>query len=412
MKVLIINVVCGTGSTGRICADLARQFLANGDEVKIAYGRGSSIPEEFRDMAVRIGSDTDFRLHALNTRLFDAHGFGSRRATREFLNWAERYKPDLLWLHVIHGYYIQVEMLFQWIKQHPKLQVKWTMHDCWAFTGHCSHFLMTDCKQWKTQCLHCPELREYPSCYGLGSVRRNFTRKCRAFTGVKNMTIITPCQWLADLVKQSFLKDYPVEIHYNTIDKLVFQPTPSDFRERYGLQGKQIVLGVSSVWDKTKGLHDFLKLAQMLDGGYALVLVGMPEKLIHSLPKRIPGLRRINPEAEPAAIYAPARSSEYEVPPCDTGGAESVVIQPGAEALYEAITGGKWVEKQSLVGKLVCMPRTSNQKELAAIYTAADVFINPTYEDTFPTVNLEARACGTRVVTYDTGGCRETLCQE
>ena len=273
---------------------------------------------------------------------------------------------------------------------------------------------MADCNQWKTQCRHCPELREYPSCYGIGSVQRNFARKRRAFTGVQNMTIITPCRWLADLVKQSFLKAYPVEVHYNTIDKEIFQPTPSDFRERYGLEGKRIVLGVSSVWDKTKGLNDFLKLAQMLDGRYAMVLVGLPEKLIRSFPKLLPGLRRLNPEGEPEAIYAPTQSAENTEALCDAHfeSQESVVIQPGADALYEAITGCKWVEKKSTMAKLVCMPRTSNQQELAAIYTAADVFVNPTYEDTFPTVNLEARACGTRVVTYDTGGCRETLCQD
>ena len=158
------------------------------------------------------------------------------------------------------------------------------------------------------------------------------------------MTLITPSQWLADLVKQSFLKEYPVEVHYNTIDTNVFKPTPSDFRERYGLVGKKIVLGVASIWDERKGLRDFYKLAQMLDDQYAIVLVGLSEKQIKELPKNILGIRR-----------------------------------------------------------------TNSPQELAAIYTAADVFFNPTYEDNYPTVNLEAEACGTRVVTYDVGGCKETI---
>lgn len=158
------------------------------------------------------------------------------------------------------------------------------------------------------------------------------------------MTLITPSKWLADLVKQSFLREYPVEVHYNTIDTSVFKPTPSDFRERYGLVGKKIVLGVANVWDERKGLQDFYKLPEMLDDRYAIVLVGLSEKQIKELPKNILGIRR-----------------------------------------------------------------TNSPEELAAIYTAADVFFNPTYEDNYPTVNLEAEACGTRVVTYDTGGCGETI---
>lgn len=329
MKCLIINSVCGIGSTGRICTDLAQQLEAEGNEVKIAYGRKGTVPEQFQKYAVRIGTDFDCKMHAIQTRLFDTHGFGSKHATKEFLKWAEEYKPDLLWLHNLHGYYINVEMLFDWIKKHPEMQVKWTLHDCWAFTGHCSY---------------CSQLRRYPACFAMSSVSKNFERKRKAFTGVKNMTLITPSKWLADLTRQSFLKEYPVEVHYNTIDTSIFKPTPSDFRERYGLQDKVIVLGVANVWEDRKGLFDFYKLAQMLDEKYAIVLVGLSEKQIKELPKNIKGIQR-----------------------------------------------------------------TNSPQELAAIYTAADVFVNPTYEDNYPTVNLEAQACGTRVITYDTGGCKETL---
>ena len=152
MKVLFINSVCGIGSTGRICTDLAQQLEAEGNEVRIAYGRKGTIPEKFQKYAVRIGMDLDCKLHAIQTRLFDTHGFCSKRATKKFLEWAEAYKPDLLWLHNLHGYYINVEMLFAWIKKHPEMQVKWTLHDCWAFTGHCSHFTMVKCEQWKDHC--------------------------------------------------------------------------------------------------------------------------------------------------------------------------------------------------------------------------------------------------------------------
>ena len=440
MKVLLINSVCGIGSTGRICTDLAQKFEAAGDEVKIAYGRKGTVPEQFQKYAVRIGTDWDCKMHAIQTRLFDTHGFGSKHATKKFLQWAEEYKPDLLWLHNIHGYYINVEMLFDWIKKHPEMQVKWTLHDCWAFTGHCSHFTAVKCAQWKSHCSYCSQLRRYPACYAMSSVRRNFARKRAAFTGVPNLTLITPSKWLADLVKQSFLKEYPVEVHYNTIDTTIFKPTPSDFRERYGLQDKIIVLGVANVWEDRKGLFDFYKLAEMLDDHYAIVLVGLSEKQIEDLPKNIKGIQRTNSPKELVAIYTaadvfvnPSVEETFGMTPVEAQacGAPSIVYEGTAcaevaeqngnkvvpqdvNALYKAITGEKfmrWGKKHSKKRgcTIVAIPRTNSPQELAEIYTAADIFANPTYEDNYPTVNLEAQACGTKVVTYDTGGCRETL---
>lgn len=342
MKVLLINSVCGIRSTGRICTDIAAELEAQGHEVKIAYGR-EHVPEKAKKYAVRIGTDWDVRAHGVLSRVLDAHGLGSKHATRAFLKWAEEYSPDLLWLHNIHGYYINYEMLFAWIKKHPEMEVRWTLHDCWAFTGHCAYFTMAKCDQWKEHCTACIQKKRYPASLLLDRCRRNFDRKKAAFTGVERLTLITPSQWLADLVKQSFLKEYPVEVHYNKIDTSVFKPTPSDFRKEYGLEGKKIVLGVASVWDERKGLDDFIKLANMLDDSYAIVLVGLSEKQIRNLPKEIIGIRR-----------------------------------------------------------------TNSTQELAAIYTAADVFVNPTYEDNYPTTNIEAIACGTPVVTYDTGGSGES----
>ena len=346
MRVLIINSVCGIGSTGRICTDLAQQFEKDGHEVKIAYGRSGRVPEQFKKYAVRIGSDFDVKLHALQTRLFDTHGFGSKNATKKFLTWAEKYNPDLVWLHNIHGYYINVEMLFAWLKTRPHMQVKWTLHDCWPFTGHCPHFTMANCNKWQTHCENCPRLRRYPAAFWDNSYN-NFERKKAAFTGVKNMHLITPSKWLAGLLKQSFLKEYPVQVIYNTVDKNIFKPTPSNFRQKYGIENKKIILGVASVWDDTKGLKDFMELAKILDEKHIIVLVGLTEKQLKNLPSNCIGIKR-----------------------------------------------------------------TNSPQKLAGIYTAADVFFNPTYEDNYPTVNLEAQACGTPVITYDTGGAGETIYTE
>ena len=344
MKVLLINVVCGTGSTGKICGALAQQYEQEGHEVKIAFGRDGIVPEQFRKYAVRIGNDLDVRLHALYTRLTDRHGFASLVSTRRFIKWASKYDPDVVWLHNIHGYYINIELLFNWIKSRPNMQVKWTLHDCWTFTGHCSHFVFVGCDKWKTGCFLCPQKKEYPASAMCDASSWNYKKKKALFTGVSNMTLITPSQWLANLVKESFLQEYPVEVVYNTINTDIFKPTQGNFRERYGLRDKKVLLGVATVWGPRKGLDDFVKLANMLDDSYKIVLVGVTAEQAKTLP-----------------------------------------------------------------GNVLPIHRTNNQKELAEIYTTADIFLNFTYEDTYPTVNLEAQACGTKVITYDTGGCSETL---
>ncbi len=343
MRVLIINSVCGIRSTGRICTNIADKLSAEGYEVKIAYGR-ETVPEKYQKYAIKIGSMLDQKLHGICTRLLDEHGFASKKATAKFLKWAEEYNPDLLCLHNLHGYYINIEMLFAWIKNHPNMRVKWTLHDCWAFTGHCTHFSVVQCKQWKTHCLHCTQKGRYPSSLLKDNCKNNFNRKKAAFIGVKNMTLITPSQWLADLVKQSFLKEYPIEIHYNTIDKTIFKPTPSDFRERYALRDKKIILGVASVWDDRKGLDDFIQLSKMLDNKYSVVLIGLSEKQLKRLPKNIIGIKR-----------------------------------------------------------------TNSTKELAEIYTAADVFINPSKEETFGLTTIEAQACGTATIVYRNTACEEVV---
>lgn len=396
MKVLLINSVCGIRSTGRICTDLAQQFEKEGHEVKIAYGRVDEVPAQFQKYAVRIGNDMDLKAHALKTRVLDEHGFGSKRATKEFLKWAEDYNPDLVWLHNIHGYYINIEMLFDWIKRRPNMQVKWTLHDCWAFTGHCSHFIAVGCDQWKKQCVQCCQKNEYPSSKLKDNCRSNYLRKKKAFTGVKDLTLITPSKWLADLTRESFLKEYPVEVVYNTVDTKVFKPTDSDFRKQYKLENKTVVLGVASTWTERKGIYDFIKLSKMLSNDYVIVLVGLTEeslKQFETVQKRETDFKHNLDEAE-------QQVKRYE---------KGVVIPQDINVLYKEIVGEVFETFPYEPASTICISRTNNIIELAEIYTTADVFVNPTYEDNYPTVNLEAKACGTKVITYDTGGCIETL---
>lgn len=341
MKVLMINVVCGIRSTGRICTDLATALDKQGHEVKIAYGR-ENVPEQFKKYAIRIGSDWDVKLHGLKARLFDGMGFGSRAATEKFIEWVKEYDPDVIHLHNIHGYYINIEVLFNYLKTCGK-KIIWTLHDCWAFTGHCAYFDFAGCDKWKNGCYDCAQKTEYPTRIGLDFSKSNYKIKKVLFTGIPNLTIVTPSKWLAGLVNQSFLNEYSVEVIYNGVDTRVFKPTPSNVKERLNLKNKKIILGVAAVWDRRKGFDDFVKLSKIIDDSYVIVLVGLEKDRIKNLPNNIIGIER-----------------------------------------------------------------TNNVEELVELYSASNVFVNPTYEDNYPTTNIEAIACGTPVVTYDTGGSGES----
>ena len=342
MKILMINSVCGVRSTGRICTDIADELSLLGHECKIAYGR-ENVPEKYKKYAVRIGSDLDVKLHGLKARLLDACGLGSTHATKKFIKWVEKFDPDVIHLHNLHGYYINIRLLFEYIKKANK-PVVWTLHDCWSFTGHCSHFVSAKCEKWINGCHSCPKKKSYPSSIILDRSKENYSLKKALFTGISNLTLVTPSKWLADLVKQSFFKETKVKVINNGINLDVFKPRESDFRKKHGLEGKHIVLGVASAWHKGKGLYDMIEMSKRLPDDYRVVMVGLTKEQLDLIPSSI-----------------------------------------------------------------VAITRTNNTEELAAIYTTADVFVNPTYSDTYPTVNLEAQACGTPVITYRTGGSIESV---
>lgn len=373
MKVLLINTVCGRGSTGRIATDIWHKLQENGDECRIAYGVGAAkrIPE---DNTMQVGDRRDYYVHNVLSRFLDCEGLWSRGATQRLIREIKAYDPDVIHLHNLHGHYLQYQELFEYLKKADK-KVVWTLHDCWPFTGHCTYFSAAKCDQWKKGCRQCSQMRQYPQCYLPGQVKKNFALKKAAFTGVKDMQIITPSQWLADLVKQSFLQEYPVRVIHNGIDLNVFKPSESDFRMKYGLQGMTLALGVASDWGPRKGLDDFLALIGKLDNSHAVVMVGLVNEQISVLGTKLPG---------------------YE--PDDASSGQAVVFKAGENACG--------------AGKVILIPRTDSVEELAQIYSAADVFVNTTYEDNFPTVNLEALACGTPVITYRTGGSVEAVTED
>lgn len=309
----------------------------------VVWGRGRAAQNEHE---IAILDEFGVKLHGIYTRITDKTGFASKKVTRALINKLQQIEPDIIHLHNIHGYYLNIELLFNYIRNN-NIKVVWTLHDCWAFTGHCAYFDMVGCEKWKTGCHDCEQKKTYPSSLIKDNSYWNWEKKRSLFTNL-NITLVTPCKWLKNIVKQSFLKEYPVEVIYNGIDLNTFHPEKTDFEEKYNLQGKYVILGVASEWTERKGLKDFLKLEEMLDRiKYKIVLVGLTQKQIKELPDSIVGIER-----------------------------------------------------------------TQNVQELVGIYTRANVFFNPTYEDNFPTTNLEAIACGTPVITYNTGGSPETISEK
>lgn len=304
MKVLEINSVCGIRSTGRICTDIADLLEESGDTCRIGYGR-SEVPDRYRQIAVPVSGKGAVLRHALGSRLFDNTGFYSAAATRKFLEWVDRYQPDLIHLHNIHGYYIHIELLFRYLKE-KNLPVVWTLHDCWAFTGHCSHFAVRGCEKWKSGCHTCPQRGAYPASMLVDNSRKNYLRKKELFGGLKRMQIVTPSNWLGSCVADSFLGEYPVTTIYNGIDLSVFRPTESDFVQKHGLQGKKIILGVASAWSEKKGLDGFITLSRLLGEEYRVVLVGLTPGQMEQLPDTVLGIERTNSIRELAQIYTAA----------------------------------------------------------------------------------------------------------
>lgn len=341
MKIVEINS-CNFGSTGNIMLQIVQAARECGHEVITSCPASRSNSRKEVQDQILIGNRFSRNVHLFLGEATGMNGLFSVGSTLRFLRMLDKLHPDLIHLHNLHNCYINLPLLFRYIKKH-NISVVWTLHDCWAFTGRCPYFQLSGCDRWKTGCHDCPyPQNEYPA---TKKDRSNFLWKMKKkwFTGVQNMTIVTPSQWLADLVKESFLSEYPVKVINNGIDLNVFKPSENDFRIVNGLEGKKLILAVAMGWDKRKGYADMLELAKILDSQYRIVMVGVSKEQLATLPSNILGIER-----------------------------------------------------------------TNSQKELAEIYSASDVFVNTTYEDNYPTVNLEARACGLPVITYKTGGSPES----
>lgn len=347
MRIVQINMM-HSGSTGKIMFGLAETARNAEHQVYTFspryYQRGRN--PHFPDIEGHeyFGSPLENMLHLRAAQITGLQGYFSWFGTKELLSKVSAIRPDVIHLHNLHNRTINLPMLVAYIKKR-KIPTLWTLHDCWAFTGQCPHFTMEKCDKWRSGCGGCSQIRSYPDAF-VDRTRFMWKKKRSWFTGVPDMTLVTPSQWLADLVKQSFLREYSVKVIPNGIDLSIFKPRVSDFRKRYRIpDGKNILLGVAFGWGVRKGLDVFLELAKRLDGAkYQIVLVGTDDSVDKQLPESI-----------------------------------------------------------------ISIHRTENQQQLAEIYTAADLFVNPTREENYPTVNMESIACGTPVLTFRTGGSPEIV---
>lgn len=331
------------GSTGKIMFGISEALSKCGHEVfcfspVTSTNRRKAPDHEY----IKIGSYYSRRINVFFDRLFGQQNGFAWFATMHLLKRLDLIKPDVIHLHNLHGSYLNCNLLFSYIKG-KKIKVVWTLHDCWAFTGECPYFDMVNCNKWKQLCGNCPQYSKYPGSF-FDNTATMWKKKKIIFTGVDDLTIVTPSKWLSGLVKESFLKNYRIEVINNGIDTDIFKPEPSNFREKYKCQDKKILLGVAFDWSNRKGLDIFIKMAESFPDKFQIVLIGTTESIDSCLPENI-----------------------------------------------------------------ISIHRTADQHELAQFYSMADVFVNPTREDNYPTVNLEAIACGTPVVTFNTGGSPEML---
>jgi len=339
MKVLQINVNVNIGSVGRIAEEIGNVLISKGHDSYIAYARGTG---KSTSKLIKIGSMLDVYTHGLYTLLTDKHGYASKNATKKLLAEISKIKPDMLVLHNLHGYYIHIGLLFDYIKANH-IPVAWILYDCWDFTGHCTYFDDIACEKWKIHCNNCPKYKNYPAAL-VDNSYQNFELKRKNVDNLHHMELIVHSNWLRGLIKDSFLNRYKIHVTPSAINLSLFKPSPSVLDKQYNLQNKRVILGCASTWTNRKGYHDFIQLSEMISSQYQIVMIGLNKK-----------------------------------------------------------------EKKGLPNSIIGLSKTESIQELAQWYSLAYVFVNPTSQDNFPTTNLEALACGTPVITYNTGGSPEAI---
>ena len=345
-KLLQINpVIRSNTSTGRIMQEIGELAMANGWESYIAYSGGRDGSKPCKSNLIPVGGKADVAFHGLWTRLTDRHGLASWGATRKFIKEIEALRPDVIHIHNIHGYFLNYKILFEYLAK-KNIPVVWTVHDCWLYTGHCYHYAGVGCRKWMTQCEHCPQTRAFPASLLLDRSRQNYVDKKKAFASLQNLIIVTVSEWMKGEMSHSFLKDCRYQVIHNGIDLDVFDVQSDD-----------------------KAVREKYNL------GNKKIILGL------------------------ASIWCREKGWDDFVEMSGMLDEDEVIVMVGVSE----------EQQKMLPENIVAIRRTENVRQLAELYSAATAFVNPTWQDNYPTVNLEAIACGTPVVTYRTGGSVEAV---
>ena len=343
MFVVHINLT-DKGSTGTIAYDILKGLENTENSGLVFVGGYNSKPKG----AITFQSKFRLRFNQVIAKLFDFEDKIAKKETKRLVKQLKKLNPDIVHLHNIHGYFINYKILFDYIKSANK-KVVWTLHDCWAFTGHCAYFDMAKCDKWKTGCGKCPNLKKYPNSWFFDRSSSLYKTKKAVFSGVKDMTIVCPSQWLAELVKQSYLSDYPIKVINNGINLEDFKIIDNHTFDNVVDRSKKIILGVASPFGERKGYSNYISLSKIIDKEkYQIVMCGVNEEQVKEL-------------------------KSYDI---------------------------------------VGITRTDSKQKLAELYSLAYCFVNMTFEDNFPTVNIEALACGLPIITYNTGGSVEVITED
>lgn len=299
-----------------------------------------------KSQLVKIGNKINVYSHCILTRLFDAHGLGSYFSTRSFINKIRAIQPDLIHLHDIHGYYINYKLLFSFLKCYGK-PIVWTQHDCWAYTGHCAHYTQIDCQKWRQECSNCPQKHKYPKSFFDRSIK-NYRDKKKYFTMVNNMTIVTVSEWMKKEVEKSFLKKYPIKRIYNGIDTKLFYP--------HSIEENQKVRSALNIQNK-------------------IMLLAV----------------------------ATAWSD-------NKGFKDYVELSKLLDDKYIIVLLGlpDYLRKR-LPKNVIGLSRTDNIQDLSSIYSAANIVLNLSKEESFGKTTVEGLACGIPGIVYNTTASPELL---
>lgn len=334
-KLLQLDSCLGRGSTGRIAETIGCLASQRGWDCYIAHG--SRYVGESAMQSYQVGGKGDEYCHYAKSLLLDAHGLGSIRATKKFVAWMEQLTPDVVHLHNIHGYWMNYDVLFDYLYK-TNIPIVWTFHDCWAITGHCAMFTSDYCDKWKYQCSSCPHLEWYPKSLFLDRSEKHFNMKKNLFGSYHNLTVVSVSKWLDGIVSESFLKGKSHIVIPNGVDVDVFSPQEEAverIRAQYGLKDKIVVISVADKWHEGIGLSDVSKLRSILDDRFVIMLVGVTK-----------------------------------------------------------------AQKDALPAGVIGVLHTNSRKELAELYTMADISFTPQSVATFGLVTAESMACGTPAVVY------------